>query len=119
MDPATPPVNLYEGNGQLSVVTPVPGAQPQHTEVIVTPTTVEIAARCKYPQARQHYHQHEWQVGSWALSVELPRPVDPTAARATLNLGVLVVMAPVVDEATTTANGHSPRVVLEALDEGI
>ena len=119
MNPATPPANLYEGNGQLSVVTPIPGAQPQHTEVTVTPTTIEVVARCKYPQSRQHYHQHEWQVGSWELTVELPKPVDPSAAHATLNLGVLVVMAPVVDEADVAPNGQRPRVLLEALEEDL
>ena len=49
---------------------------------------------CKYAQENQHYHRHEWLVGGWDLSVDLPQRVDPTAARATLNLGVLVVTAP-------------------------
>ncbi len=92
---ATPPANVYEGNGQLSVVTPIPGAHADHTEVLVTPTEVRVSARCKYPQLSQHYHRQEWRVGSWELAVELPRRVDPAAAHATLNLGVLVVMAPI------------------------
>jgi HSP20 family molecular chaperone IbpA len=98
MEPAVPPANVYEGNGQLSVATPIPGAHPDHVEVIVTPNRVQVTATCKYPQENQHYHLHEWLVGGWDLTVALPRPVDPAAARATLNLGVLVVTAPVSED---------------------
>jgi HSP20 family molecular chaperone IbpA len=111
-------VNVYEGNGQLSVVTPIPGAQPQHVEVTVTATTAEVVARCKYPQAQQRYHRQEWQVGSWEVAVDLPRPVDPAAAHATLNLGVLTVMAPVVETAAEAAV-HRPVVTLEVLAEEV
>src|SRR2546426_239966 len=95
MEAATPPANVYEGNGQLSVAAPIPGAHPDHVEVIVTPTAVGVTATCKYSQQNQHYHRHEWLVGGWELSVDLPKRVDPAAARASLNLGVLVVPAPI------------------------
>ena len=90
-----PPVNVYEGNGQLSVAAPVPGAHPDHTQVVVRPDRITIEARCKYPQESQHYHLRQWQVGCWRLEVPLHRRVDPAQSRATLNLGVLVVMAPI------------------------
>ncbi len=97
-DPIVPPTNVYEGNGELAVATPIPGAHPQHTEVVVTPDEVRIEARCKYPQESQHYHRREWQVGDWRATVPLPKRVDPKRARATLNLGVLVVMAPIAED---------------------
>lgn len=103
MEAAIPPANVYEGNGQLSVVTPIPGAHPDSVDVSVTPSRIRISAACKYAQDNQHYHRHEWQVGSWELDVELPQRVDPSEARATLNLGVLVVMAPV----SSAASGES------------
>lgn len=93
------PCNVYEGNGELSVATPVPGAHPQHTEVIVAPREIRILASCKYPQETQHYHRRDWQVGAWRASVALPKTVDPQRARATLNHGVLVVMAPIASDA--------------------
>ena len=96
----TPPANVYEGNGQLSVAVPVPGAHPDHTEVLVTPERLTVIAENKYPQADQHYHRHEWQVGQWRLELALPRPVDPARARATLRYGVLVVMAPISEQGT-------------------
>jgi HSP20 family molecular chaperone IbpA len=95
MDVSTPPVNIYEGNGQLSVAMPVPGAHREHTEVVVGPRQVRVMARCKYPQENQYYHRHEWKVGAWESAVDLPKVVDPAEARATLNFGVLVVMAPI------------------------
>ena len=88
-----PPVNVYEGNGQLSVALPVPGAHPEHTSVRLDSNRLEVVADCKYPQESQHYLRHDWRVGSWRLDLALPRRVDPASARATLNLGVLVVMA--------------------------
>ena|SRR5437899_2695790 len=103
MEAATPPANVYEGNGQLSVAAPIPGAHPEHVEVIVTPTRVHVTATCKYPQQSQHYLRHEWLVGGWDLGVDLPQRVDPAAARASLNLGVLVVTAPISE----TGSGES------------
>jgi HSP20 family molecular chaperone IbpA len=95
MDVSRPPANVYEGNGQLSVAAPIPGARAEHTQVVVRPDSVEVLARCKYPQDDQHYHRREWQVGTWEIAVELPKRIDPTRSRATLNFGVLVVMAPI------------------------
>jgi HSP20 family molecular chaperone IbpA len=103
MDAATPPANVYEGNGQVSVATPIPGAHPDHIRIVVSPSRMRVTARCKYPQESQHYHRHEWQVGSWELEVDLPAHVDPGAARATLNLGVLTVMAPLSESGSGDA----------------
>lgn len=91
---ATPPVNIYEGGGQLSAAVPLPGAHPDHVSVRLTAERLEVLAECKYPQESQRYLRRDWQVGSWRLDLALPHPVDSSAARATLNLGVLVVMAP-------------------------
>jgi HSP20 family molecular chaperone IbpA len=99
LQPTSPPANVYEGNGQLSVATPIPGAHREHTHVLVRPRRVEVRAQCKYEQESQHYHRHDWKVGAWELDVELPKAVDPARARATLNLGVLVVMAPIAEGA--------------------
>ena len=105
---ATPPANIYEAGGELSVAIPIPGAHPNHVEVVVRPQGLRVAATCKYPQERQHYLRRDWQVGAWTLDLDLPKPVDPARSRATLNLGVLVVMAPLGDD----GNGaeHRPRV---------
>jgi HSP20 family molecular chaperone IbpA len=94
MSTTHPPVNVYEGSGQLSMAMPLPGAHPDHISVRLAPERLDVVAECKYPQESQRYLRHDWQVGAWRVEVPLPRRVDPAAARATLNLGVLVVMAP-------------------------
>jgi HSP20 family molecular chaperone IbpA len=94
LEAATPPVNVYEGSGQLSVVIPIPGAHPDHVDVVIDSTKLRLTAECKYPQESQHYHRRDWQVGSWHAEVDLPRHVDAARSRATLNFGVLVIMAP-------------------------
>jgi HSP20 family molecular chaperone IbpA len=93
-DGATPPANVYEGSGQLSVAVPLPGAHPEHISVRLAPERLDVVAECKYPQESQRYLRRDWRVGSWRLALPLPRRVDPSGARATLNLGVLAVMAP-------------------------
>jgi HSP20 family molecular chaperone IbpA len=95
---ATPPVNIYEGNGQLSIALPVPGAHREHTKVLVRPDRLHISAEGKYAQENQHYHRREWQVGAWELDLELPKRVDPSRAHARVSMGVLVVMAPLSEE---------------------
>ena len=101
---ATPPANVYESNGQLSIVVPVPGAHAEHTAVHLEPDRLDILAECKYPQEDQRYLRRDWQVGSWRLDLPLPRRVDPAGARATLNLGVLVVMAPLSSSAAVASD---------------
>jgi HSP20 family molecular chaperone IbpA len=100
LEPSVPPVNIYEGNGQLSVAVPIPGAHREHVEVTVGATLLTLRAECKYAQEHQHYHRRDWQVGSWETEIPLPQRVDPTSARATLHHGVLVVMAPLSDAGT-------------------
>jgi HSP20 family molecular chaperone IbpA len=107
-DAATPPANVYEGNGQLSVAVPIPGAHGDHTEIVVTPDRLRVTAENKYPQDEQHYHRRDWTVGTWRLDLELPRRVDPQRAKATLHYGVLMVMAPISDQ----GSGESrPRII--------
>jgi HSP20 family molecular chaperone IbpA len=109
LEPSVPArANVYEGNGQLSVAMPIPGAHREHVRVSLGPTVLRVQADCKYPQESQHYHRRDWQVGSWQAEVALPRGVDPAAGRATLNLGVLVVMAPLSESG---AGEHDVNVV--------
>jgi HSP20 family molecular chaperone IbpA len=103
LQPSNPPVNVYEGSHQLSVAIPIPGAHRDHVAVTLSPNLLRLRADCKYPQESQHYHRRDWQVGSWEVEVPLPQTVDPASARATLNLGVLVVMAPL------SSDGHEER----------
>lgn len=102
-----PAANVYEASGQLSVAVPLPGVHREHVAVNVEPDRLVVTADGKYPQVNQNYLQHGWHVGSWHLDMPLPRRVDPAGARATLNLGVLVVMAPISESGSA---GSRPTV---------
>ena len=104
---STPPANVYEAGGQLSIAVPLPGVHREHVAISVEPERLVVTADGKYPQDSQNYLQHDWHVGSWQLDMALPRRVDPAGARATLNLGVLVVMAPI---SATGSAGSRPAV---------
>jgi HSP20 family protein len=108
LEPSVPPVNVYEGNRQLSVAVPIPGAHREHVELRLTPTRLRLRAECKYEQEHQRYLRREWQVGSWEVDVPLPEAVDPASAKATLRHGVLIVMAPL-----STAEQGESRVTVE------
>ena len=99
---------MYEGGGELSVALPIPGAHPDHVEVAVTADRVRVEAKAKYSQESQHYLRRDWRVGAWTLDLELPKRVDPWRSRATLSLGVLVVMAPLA--ARGDGGEHRPKV---------
>jgi HSP20 family molecular chaperone IbpA len=106
---ATPPVNIYESNGELSVALPIPGTHPNHVEVVVEAERLRVEATSKYPQERQRYLKRAWHVGTWSLDLDLPRAVDPARSRATLHLGVLVIMAPIATQGSA-GRAHRPRV---------
>jgi HSP20 family molecular chaperone IbpA len=110
----TLPANVYEGNGQLSVSVPIPGAHHDHVSVTLSAERLRIDAQSKYPQQSQNYLRHDWHVGRWELDLNLPKPVAAERAHATLNLGVLTVMAPVAASGGATQHRIPVEVPNEA-----
>lgn len=97
LEPSIPPLNLYKGNGQLSVAVPIPGSHPDHVRVTMS------RDRCGFrPSASIRRRLSTTTVatgrsgpGWWTLpfpSRWTRRPPE------TLNLGVLVVMARISDD---------------------
>ncbi|MDQ6773311.1 MAG: Hsp20/alpha crystallin family protein [Candidatus Dormibacteraeota bacterium] len=109
-----PPVNVYESGGQLSVAVPLPGAHPEQIRLLLRPDRLELEAQGKYPQESQNYLRKGWTVGRTRLDLDLPRRVAPEKAHATLNLGVLVLMAPISEsgqgEQVVAVEIHHPAV---------
>ena len=95
---ASPPVNVYEANDQLTVAIPMPGAHHDTVDVRLEGRRLIVDAEARYPQEQQHYVQHEWSVGTSHREIELPRPVRAGGAKAMLTHGILTISLPIGTE---------------------
>lgn len=91
----SPPVNVYESNGQLTVALPLPGAHHDTVSIDLEERRLVVKAEGRYAQEQQHYLQHEWAVGTSHREVELPKPVRAAGAKAMLTHGILTVSLPI------------------------
>src|SRR5229473_7526956 len=95
---ASPPVNLYEANDQLTVAIPMPGAHHDTVAVGLDGQRLTVDAEARYPQEQQHYVQHEWSVGTSHREIGLPKPVRSSGAKAMLTHGILTISLPIGTE---------------------
>ena len=65
------PVNVYEADGAVVVVAPLPGVMPDDVTVDVEPGRVTIHADMRSP-APKDYLVHEWHYGPFERTVEVP-----------------------------------------------
>ena len=65
------PVNMYETDGAVVLVVPLPGVMANDVEVVVENGTATISAAMRTP-ATKDYLLHEWHYGPYERSVELP-----------------------------------------------
>jgi HSP20 family protein len=86
-----PPANIYESAGQVTVAIPLPGTHAENVQVLLRKDRLSVQAEARYPQAQQHYLQHEWHVGTFQRELRLPRSVHAEGAKAQLSHGVLTV----------------------------
>ena len=91
----SPPVNVYESNGQLTVAVPLPGAHHDTVSVDLEGRRLLVKAEGRYAQEQQHYLQHEWTVGTSRREVELPKAVRSAGAKAMLTHGILTISLPI------------------------
>src|SRR4051812_35502382 len=66
------PINMYETEGALVVVAPLPGVMLDDVEVNVDGETMVIRAGQRSP-AQKNYIVHEWNYGPYEREVSLPR----------------------------------------------
>ncbi len=93
------PINLFENERELMVVTPMPGVAPEDISIDVTDDghlTVR-AARHGEGQERIDYIQREWSYGPYERTIDLPCAVDARRANVTYGNGVLSITFPKAD----------------------
>ena len=98
-DPTAVPINLFENDRELMVVTPMPGVAPEDISIDVTDdgTLTVRAARHGEGQERIAYIQREWSYGPYERTIDLPCAVDARRANVTYGNGVLSISFPKAD----------------------
>jgi len=98
-EPTAVPINLFENDRELVVVTPMPGVAAEDISVDVMNDGLLIvrARRHGEGQERVRYLVHEWGYGPYERSLQLPVPVDGARANLTYGNGVLTVALPKAD----------------------
>ena len=106
----TPPVNMYETESNLLVIIPLPGVSPNdiQIELMGTQLSVRTEARRDVPhgdvgpkggdagpgdRGRRHY-LHEFQIGPYARTLELPYAVDADKVQSSYEHGILSLRFP-------------------------
>lgn len=103
------PVNMYETEGAVVIVAPLPGVMADDVEVTLEPGRATIRAAMR-TAAIKDYVLHEWHYGPYERTVELPDGFGSEGA-ATLGKGQL---------ALRIARGEAPPepVVIQPTDAG-
>ena len=65
------PVNVYESDGALVIIAPLPGVMPADVEVVVDGTEVVIRAAMR-SAAPKDYLVHEWHYGPFERALSIP-----------------------------------------------
>ena len=92
-----PPLDLVEFEDWLELRVELPAVRADGISVELKDLTLHIRgtkARVASEPSGQRYHLMERFMGSFAIAVELPRPIHPTASSARLDGGLLVVTLP-------------------------
>ncbi|HEX3220274.1 MAG TPA: Hsp20/alpha crystallin family protein [Candidatus Limnocylindria bacterium] len=112
--PTAVPVNVFENDRELVVVTPMPGVAAEDISVdVMDDGQLVLRARMHGEgQERRQYVLHEWTYGPFERTVQLPVPVDGTRANLAYGNGVLTVALPKADvtapaELAVAPTGHT------------
>ena len=98
-DPTAVPINMFENDRELMVVTPMPGVAPEDISIDVTDDghlTVRAAMHGE-GQERIDHLLREWSYGPYERTIELPCAVDARRANLTFGNGVLSISFPKAD----------------------
>lgn len=94
-------VNLYETDGELYLLLPLPGIRPEQMDLQIADNNLTIKCErlldANVPED-SFRRQERWQ-GSWSRTLEIPPRVDIAQISATLENGLLVVRLPKLPQA--------------------
>jgi HSP20 family protein len=90
-----PPLNVWEGEGNMYVEAELPGIEQEELEILVVGNQLTINGHRSEPTAEQGtWYRRERGYGKFSRTVELPAEVDADQVSANFNLGVLTITLP-------------------------
>lgn len=98
-DPSTPPVEVAEKDGTITVKMVVPGVEKDQLDVSLVDDVLRVRGETRKEtkesdEKDKSYHRQEIRYGAFERAVRLPSEVDAGKATAALKNGVLTITAP-------------------------
>ena len=87
---------------ELHVIVELPGVEPGSIRVVAADRVLLVAGERRAPHLRGRYQQLEIEYGPFERRVQLDEPIDPSAATARYENGMLTVVLPVAPEPATS-----------------
>jgi HSP20 family molecular chaperone IbpA len=88
----------------FTVLVELPGVDPEHVKLVAAPRVLIVAGERRRPQDRGQYQQMEIEYGPFQRKVALSEDIDPDAATATYNRGILRVTLPIAPKPAPRAS---------------
>ncbi|HEY3142353.1 MAG TPA: Hsp20/alpha crystallin family protein [Acidimicrobiales bacterium] len=103
MRPQTVPVNVYETDGALVVVAPLPAVQPSDVTIDLWPGRLRITAHVRSAPPRG-YLVHEWDYGGYERELDLPGGFGATVEASLANgqLAIRILRGPATGKVSIT-----------------
>jgi HSP20 family protein len=84
-----------EDPAELRIVVELPGVDPKSIQIVAADRVLVVAGERRRPQASGRYQQLEIEYGPFQRRIQLDEPVDPEAATARYENGMLTVVLPI------------------------
>ena len=96
-----PPIELRQGDNQFELLAALPGIEPQHLDVQITPDDVLIKADTPHEHGPEGtVHVCEFGSGRIFRSVHFPEKIEPESAKAEYENGLLHITAAIAKAAS-------------------
>jgi HSP20 family protein len=91
-----------EDPAELHVVVELPGVDPASIQVVAADRVLVVAGERRRPQVSGRYQQLEIEYGPFQRRIQLEEPIDPEAAAARFENGMLTVVLPIAPQLLQT-----------------
>jgi HSP20 family protein len=91
-----------EDPAELRIVVELPGVDPKSIQIVAADRVLVVAGERRRPEPGGRYQQLEIEYGPFQRRIQLDEPVDPAAATARYENGMLTVVLPIAPQAPQT-----------------